>query len=469
VWIIERFSIIEDIMKSWLWVVVAGLGFGMMWVAYFHRPRLDSHIPWARGLIAVGPTPDKGALAGRQAISAHAKFLETEGPTEAIIQALGQAAPTSKRKVESQIRPKLIELPLEQLGIDAGSLASGRLPVANAGEVIAGPDVSTSTDLRVGDRSLVIVGQLKPDFLLFSRSYLVPNAAQGWELLPDSDSTVSPVTIIQLPPDDEKSHSAGELEKDFPADKYALVQAEERLPDRTFYLYLAGLALLLLGGSGALIGLYGWLGSKISVRWLAAPLLEVRNRPRLIWGVHLVYFGLVIVTAIWIHERPNFQSLLLSLINQALTSKQGALAPVAAAYQSGSVVRAAVATFVVNFFAGTLLMITLPALIVPGSGTLIPFCRSSLWGMLFAPSFASLAFAFLPHSGTMLLEGAGYILATFFGLLAPVHFCERSLKTDPMTRYGRGLILSLQGTFWVAVVLAIAACYEAVEVIAMNH
>ena len=194
------------------------------------------------------------------------------------------------------------------------------------------------------------------------------------------------------------------------------------------------MAALLLGGSGALIGLYRYLASRIRVAWLAKPLREVLDRPRLIWGVHLGYFGLVIVSAIWIYEMPEFQALLLSLVRGVLSAKGGPMATVADAYISGNVLRAAALTFLVNYILGTLLQITLPAMIVPGSGMVIPVVRSSVWGMLFAPTFASLAHGLLAHSGTMLLEGAGYILAAFFGLLIPVHACEPKLGGDFFSR-----------------------------------
>jgi hypothetical protein len=107
--------------------------------------------------------------------------------------------------------------------------------------------------------------------------------------------------------------------------------------------------------------------------------------------------------------------------------------------------------------------------IVPGSGTLMAAIRSVVWGFLLAPSIVSLARAMLPHSGTMLLEGEGYILATLFGLLIPVHIVQSSLGGTPLSRFGRVLWLNLLAHFWVAVVLAVAACYEASEVILMNR
>jgi hypothetical protein len=68
----------------------------------------------------------------------------------------------------------------------------------------------------------------------------------------------------------------------------------------------------------------------------------------------------------------------------------------------------------------------------------------------------------------MLLEGEGYILATLFGLLIPIHIVQSSLGGTPLSRFGRVLVLNLQANLWVAAVLAVAACYEATEVILLN-
>ena len=73
----------------------------------------------------------------------------------------------------------------------------------------------------------------------------------------------------------------------------------------------------------------------------------------------------------------------------------------------------------------------------------------------------------LPHTGTMLLEGEGYILAAFFGLLIPISLLQRSRGGTARSRFGPALRLNVQANGLVALVLAVAACYEAIEVISM--
>jgi hypothetical protein len=78
-----------------------------------------------------------------------------------------------------------------------------------------------------------------------------------------------------------------------------------------------------------------------------------------------------------------------------------------------------------------------------------------------------MAAGMIPHSGTMLLEGEGYILAAFFGLLILVHLVQSSLGGSLSERLRRVLLLNVQACALVAVVLAVAAVYEATEVIWM--
>ena len=115
------------------------------------------------------------------------------------------------------------------------------------------------------------------------------------------------------------------------------------------------------------------------------------------------------------------QAVLLSAVRSQLRSAKGPLGAAGQAYGSGNILHAALVTFVVNYFLGTIAMISLPSMILPGIGIVVALVRSLLWGLLLAPTSMVLASSMLPHSGTMLLEGEGYILATIFALLIPIH------------------------------------------------
>jgi hypothetical protein len=483
----------KDIMKTSLWVVVAAVGFGIMLAAYTMRARPDLHSPWASGLIAIGPEVRADVAKTGGLTPVRLRLLPAVDRTELILKVIRQAAQEKAIGLEKQLRPKLIVLALDRAGIDSGSLQSGRLAEAGRDEVIAGPRAPWNDQLKVGDRVLKVVGSLKPDAIVFRGSYLLPPSEAANSLLPEGDPSVHSATLVQTTPEQiQDGHFLQQLQQDLPPPKYTYLMPVERLELAAYCYYLAGLAAFLLGGSGALIGLFRGLAararrsshtggdgdvnehdeSKAGNRrpsWWASPLLEMEQRPRLVWGVHLVYFGLVIFGCVLIYNMPDVQALLLSAVGEAFAAPRGPIAAAGKAYLSGSIPRAAAVTFLVNFFLGSLLVLTLPSVILPGSGVFMAALRSMMWGLLLAPTIKPLAHAMLPHSGTLLLEGEGYILATLFGLLIPIHIVQSSLGGNPLSRFGRVLWLNVKANLWVALVLAVAACYEATEVILMNR
>jgi hypothetical protein len=494
-------------MRAWQWAIVAAIGFGVMYTAYTMRARPDPNAPWASGLLVIGPDLPADLEKTVRHTPVRLRLLPAPDRTEVILNVMKQLAKEKAAALERRVRPKLIVLSLDRARITAASLQSGRMAEAGRDEIIAGPRVPSDDELKVGDRTLKVVGSLKPDAIILRDTYLLPESAAAKSLLPEGDASVLSGAIVPVTPEQFK---AGEmlkrLEQDLPQSKYTNLMPIERLDPSAYYAYLAGLGVFLLGGSGALIGLFRGLaaraqrlslvskdkpfddafepavdkavqdsvaGASLDVpqtrpRWWASPLLEMAQRPRLVWGVHLSYFGLVILGSVLIYNMPDVQGLMLSGVSEAFAAPSGPIGATGRAYASGNIPRAAAATFMVNFFLGSLLVLTLPSIIVPGSGTFMAALRSLMWGLLLAPTITPLAHAMLPHSGTMLLEGEGYILATIFGLLIPIHIFQSSLGGNPLSRFGRVLWLNVKSNLWVAVVLAVAACYEATEVILMN-
>jgi hypothetical protein len=216
------------------------------------------------------------------------------------------------------------------------------------------------------------------------------------------------------------------------------------------------------------------LAGRIGWSWLRDPLVELARRRKLLGTLHLAYFGLFLAASIVTYESPDLQRGLLSVVKQAFSEQQGPFGQgpfgaVGRAYHSGNIPLAAALTFLVNFFIGSGAVITLPSLIVPGSGILMAVFRATLWGLLLAPTFVLLSLGMLPHSGTLLLEGEGYILAAFFGLLVPIYLFEGENGAGIFRCYGRALLMNLKAMLVVAAVLLVAACYEATEVILMNR
>jgi hypothetical protein len=185
-------------------------------------------------------------------------------------------------------------------------------------------------------------------------------------------------------------------------------------------------------------------------------------------AINVAYYGLVAASMMYVAViDPSLQEQLMAGVQAALT--EGGLKTVGDVYLGGNVLAAAAVTFVVNFFAGSLLYITLPSLVVPFVGLPLGAYRALLWGLLLAPTTTELALVMIPHSLTLVLEGQAYVLAMFAAYLQGTAFLRP--RTMGLGSHREGYVAGLRMTARVYVlvwiVLAAAALYEAVEVIAM--
>ncbi len=382
----------------------------------------------------------------------------------------GDLAPAKAVGVKGQVRVKLIEVPLSEASIGPDELQAGRLPAAGSNEILSGAKAEAHGTLIVGGNSLSVVGILRPGVALFANAFLIPPSASNDKLFPAAVPTVFPCALIRA--SDENLRDARwqeSLERDFPSSEYARITTQEELDRRTFYLYLSGLAIFFVGGSGAFIALWRSLAVRSAGRGLSGPLLEVSARTRLVWFVHLFYFGLVIAGALLSSLEPDAQVVLLAKIRELLRAKGSPLGMMGESYASGNVPLLAALILAFNFIVGALISITLPSIVIPGIGLVLAGVRALLWGLVLAPLSQAMALVMLPHAVTTLVEGEGYILATFFGLLIPSYVVRRRLGGNLFTRFGRAIVLNFKAQFWIALVLGGAAVFEAAELILFNR
>lgn len=477
-------------MRMGAWLVLGVVGFGVMAGSFWERPRLDPNAPYGSAMMVIGAKVDAPAKVPEGTIVVAARLAAATARGEAILGALALSRPELAAAIEPRLRPKILLWPMEpripEVGreyplwtsskgflfepgrrIDATWLKSGRLPAPGTDEILAGSDAAADAPVMVDDRSLTVVGVLRPDLVLLADAYLVPENDRSRALFPPGDPRTRRATLIPIPPPriHEKALTA-ELKAAFPAQGSTRVVANPRIPDATYRLYLMGLALFLLGGTGVLRELYRAAAKRVGQPMLAAPLAEIDRRPRLFWTVHLVYFGLLILSSIVIRGLPEFRAVMDGALESEFAKPGGVMATAGAAYGSRSVPRAALTTFVINFFLGSLAFLTLPSLILPGSGAIPGALRAAVWGVLLAPTNAALAQGMIPHSGTLLLEGEAYILAVFFGLLVPIQIFQKGPGGSAAARYLGAVLLNLKAQTLVALVLGVAAWYEAFEVIA---
>ncbi|MFO0910044.1 MAG: hypothetical protein U0794_17150 [Isosphaeraceae bacterium] len=470
-------------MRVWVGLVIAAVGLGGMIAAHGGRRQPGESAPWARGMIVIDPpVAEKGKADAAQLASVvpspgrlvegRVRFLAPTALARVLIDGARQQSLSGWKALEALLSPKLYELAPDALGLSAANLRSGRLPEPGRDEVLAGPGLPEDSDvIEVEGRKLEVVGRLAPDLRLLDRGYLIPpsDATLGLFREPAARGPVHRAEIVSLARSQlDDSKLIERLDARYPPSSTTRVSPVERLDRGTFLAYLGSQALLVLGGSGALLALYRALARRPLPGWLRAPFEEIDRRPRWFWAVHLLYFGLFFVGTLFIYELPDIQTMLTTAVRQQLQPDGGGVLAVAGkAYGSRNIAYAAGVTFLVNYFLGTLAQITVPSLLLPGIGAMMGVVRPILWGVLLGPIFESNAGGMIPHSITLLLEGEGYVLAFAFGLLVPYYLVNPQLGPTLLSRLRQVVLLNVKASALVAIVLAVAAIYEAIEIIAM--
>ncbi len=241
--------------------------------------------------------------------------------------------------------------------------------------------------------------------------------------------------------------------------------ATMRIPASAFQVYLGGMAVFLLGGSGLFIRLFGYLATIRRFRGFRLPMLETRRYRWLFIGAQLLCFGTVLLFMEIAFFAPEAQRECLRMVSRLATHGRGLLRPAFAAYLAKDVLMAMLITVANNFLLATVLTVMLPSLLVPGLGPLIMLLRFIFVGMVLSPTHVALSSSMLPHTITLLLECEAYVLACFFSILVPVYSFGKREGPSFGRRYLRSVTLNLKGSVWIFVLLLVAGAYEAIEVI----
>ncbi len=200
-------------------------------------------------------------------------------------------------------------------------------------------------------------------------------------------------------------------------------------------------------------------------RWFPNTLDIIRQHKRAYLTINVAYYGVVAIAMVFVSFYPEIQEALISTV--ALSFAEEPMAGVARAYLEGQVFRAISLTFLFNFFMGTLLVLFLPSMVIPFAGLFMGGVRALLWGLLLAPTTPELQITMIPHSGTLLLEGQGYILALLaVWVLGRAFTSPRSINAPSWrAAYLKGLSKASRLIGLAALVLLVAAIYEALTLI----
>ena len=222
---------------------------------------------------------------------------------------------------------------------------------------------------------------------MLADAYVLPPAESVDSLFDPDDDVVQQAVLVRLTP---QQSSDAEIRKQlaaaYPRADFGTVRPGVRADWEPYCLYLTGMALLLCGGSGWFVWLYAALAQRVRWRVFRSPLEELSRHRRLLWAMHLVYFGLVIAGALVIYSMPQLQNAMLGMVHSAFADGTGPIGATARAYSSKNMAAAAGMTLALNFLAGSLLVITAPSIILPGVGGLTAAFRGLMWGIVLAPT-----------------------------------------------------------------------------------
>jgi len=345
-------------------------------------------------------------------------------------------------------------------------LIQGRLPELERGEVVVGYGLNKKVGelVTIGGREFRVVGIFWPRMRLFHKAVVAYSSPFTATLLQDEVLERVKSFVFNVPSSSELQEMATAAHRLLPSEgSFWLFTHDRSLSPRAFYLYYGGWLLLLIGGVGGIWESLRWMGRRLKPGWLSSAVRIVVDHKREYWVVNGLYFGLVLVFALIVYSSPSVQAFTINIIQQEIQSGKGMLGWAGKAYGSGLIPYAALVTFVVNAFFGAFLYILIPSLVIPGIGLPLGLFRSLSWGLILSPTTEPLARSMIPHSITLLLEGEAYVLCMLF-----VYLMVRGLVRGEGSlgeRYRRGVGLNIRGFLLVLLVLAVAALYEATEVI----
>jgi hypothetical protein len=452
--------------KSISWLAVMGIGFLLMVFSSFNGKPTKSTNSWENTVMYIGKESPNTKPLGVEYVERPVRLLPITNRGRVFAQLTSNFDSEIERSYHIRFREKLILYPEIATDLTNEMLEWGRLGRPDTNEVVAGPCVSTKDRITIDGRAFKVVGQLRKSVGLFANSYLICGDTITSELFNINNEAVMYAYFLQLSTQPLHNLEMNQkLIEAFPNSQFVAYTQFVRVEPALFYLSIVGMLLLLLGGSFVFYNLYGILGNHFSNNWLRLPLLEIGRHKHLFLSVHLFYFGTVLLFMLIAYQVPELQASLRASVKSEVMNVSGPLGFVVKAYISRDILRAALFTFAVNFLLGSLAAITLPSIIVPGGGLLVAGFRAAGWGFAGAPTFVDLSSKMPAYSFVLLLEGEGYILGLFFGLLIFVYLFRRDKESKLAHRYGKTLLMNIRGNLLVAIVLIIAAIYEAVEVI----
>lgn len=449
-----------------IWLIVTAVGFLMMLFSYLNYQRITEDTYWKDSILYIGQGEPNNPPQSLQYTTVRVYLFEPSAFVKGLSKAIAQAHPQLQDTYDISTRRKIIIFPPGFDGFDESMLQNGRLPQPGTGEVLIGCNAIKPDRLLFNNKKIEMVGRLKRNIPLLADCYILFENMQSSEIFYEEQLHSGFLAKISEQQKDDEEFAAS-LESTFPKDKFIIYRDLLRSRPGPFFLYMAGMAVLLFGGTLMFYYIYKLAAGILKNTRMGFCLRTICDYKYLFFLLHLASFGLGLLFMIFVYFLPELNYFLGLIVGAEVSGGSGPLALAGKAYASQNILYAAAVTFGVNFTFGSLITITIPSLIIPGCGVLVVLFRSVLWGMILAPSSVTFSKVMLPHSITLLLEGEAYILAGFFALMMLIFLCRQVHGRTLFERYKNAFLVNVHGIILIAIILAVAALYEAIEVILM--
>ncbi len=350
-------------------------------------------------------------------------------------------------------------------------LAEGAIPTPGSREALAGV-LCEADEIVVRGETYRVTGRMRRDAAGLSMVYAIPYDATVTDPLLDTVFAKEGFydrDSRQRTPKPEAERTEG-IEPLF-------VHNAVPMPPGLPFAELAGLALALYGAAvlqwRLVVGLHRVTGAFNGV------VTAAREHPRMFRFVLSLNYSafLYVMLAGILAPRANFAA------SQWVfeTFSEGALKELGQAYIDGNIPLAAWETFQNNFIVQTVLMSTLPSLVIPMFGVAKTLLSLTVVGFAMAPVWSGGASAMTFHWVTIAIELQAYILVSF-GICVYTHQIWRVLvnhfrgeveeeeeeEATKLHGFRFGFEALASATMYACLALAIAAIYEAVTLIAMG-
>jgi hypothetical protein len=168
---------------------------------------------------------------------------------------------------------------------------------------------------------------------------------------------------------------------------------------------------------------------------------------------------------------PGGQEKLVQMISAQLAGSSWPLGFAGQAYSGGNVLYAAVATFTVNFFWGTFVVLTVFSLVPLGTAFIINALRGQMIGLALAPAKFFFGQSLTLHLLTIVVELQAYLIAGFVSVLLPLALLkpQRFGLESRKDAFIKFVMWQFKVLPLIALILAGAAVYEAVEILVLNQ